>query len=182
VDLIGPTDADGIGLQATSTDIESSMSDSSTQSNASTSDPTRSLTDHAKIRLGETLHSPIFKRSAQLLLLATLFSGSALAQTDLGSIYCDTTVETGISVVFGAIIGLGLPATMVFVGRSGMSYMRSSGNPNQQMEARKDLILSLVGFGIVVLAIVSPELVDKFGSQLGIGFSDCVRPYTFGSS
>ena len=155
------------------------MSDSSTQSNASTTQTTHSLTTHAKLRLGKVLRSPVFKRSAQLLLLVTLFSGSALAQTNLGDIYCGTTVETGISVVFGAIIGLGLPATMVFVGRSGMSYMRSSGSPNQQMEARKDLILSLVGFGIIVLAIVSPELVAKFGNELGIGFSDCVRPFTF---
>jgi hypothetical protein len=61
-----------------------------------------------------------------------------------------------------------------------MSYMRSSGNPNQQMEARKDLILSLVGLGVVVLAIVSPELISKFGDQIGFGFSDCVKPYTFG--
>jgi hypothetical protein len=155
------------------------MSDSSTKSDASTDETTCSLTTHAKLRLGETLQSPVFKRSAQLLLLATLFSGAAMAQTDLGSIYCDTAVEDGINVVFGAVIGLGLPATMVFVGRSGMSYMRSSGNPNQQMEARKDLILSMVGLGVVMLAIVSPELISKFGDQIGFGFSDCVKPYTF---
>jgi hypothetical protein len=155
------------------------MSNSSTKSNASTTDTTRSLTRQARRWLREILHSPVFTRSVQLLLLATLFSGPALAQSDLGSIYCDTAVEDGINVVFSAIIGLGLPATMVFVGRSGMSYMRSSGNPNQQMEARKDLILSLVGFGIVTLAIVSPELISKVGTEIGFGFSDCVRPYTF---
>lgn len=156
------------------------MSHSSTDSNASTPETTRSLTDHAKRRLGETLDSAIFKRIVQLLLFAVLFSGSALAQSDLGSIYCGTSVEDGIGVIFGAIIALGLPATMVFVGRSGMSYMRSSGNPNQQMEARKDLILSVVGFGIIMLAIVSPELIDKLGTEIGFGFSDCVKPYTFG--
>jgi hypothetical protein len=155
------------------------MSDSSTKSDASTAETTRSLPAHAALRLGEGLHSAVFKRSLQLLLLVTLFSGTAMAQTDLGSIYCGTAVEDGIGAVFGAIAALGLPATMIFVGRSGISYMRSSGNPNQQMEARKDLILSMVGLGIVVLAIVSPELISKFGDQLGFGFSDCVKPYTF---
>jgi hypothetical protein len=155
------------------------MSDSSTKSDASTAETTRSLPAHAALRLGEGLHSAVFKRSLQLLLLVTLFSGAAMAQTDLGSIYCGTAVEDGIGAVFGAIAALGLPATMIFVGRSGISYMRSSGNPNQQMEARKDLILSMVGLGIVVLAIVSPELISKFGDQLGFGFSDCVKPYTF---
>jgi len=155
------------------------MSNSSTKSDASTAETTRSLSAHAALRLGEGLHSTVFKRSLQLLLLVTLFSGAAMAQTDLGSIYCGTAVEDGIGTVFGAIAALGLPATMIFVGRSGISYMRSSGNPNQQMEARKDLILSMVGLGIVVLAIVSPELISKFGDQLGFGFSDCVKPYTF---
>lgn len=100
-----------------------------------------------------------------------------MAQTDVGNIYCGTAVEAGIDVVFGAIAGLGLPATMVFVGRSGLSYMRASGNPNQQNEARRDLILSLVGLGVVVLAIVSPELITKFGDNVGFGFSDCVAPF-----
>ncbi|GCF15983.1 hypothetical protein Harman_39180 [Haloarcula mannanilytica] len=111
------------------------------------------------------------------MLVVVVFSGTAMGQTDVGDIYCDTAVEDGVDVVFGALAGLGLPATMVFVGRSGLSYMRASGNPNQQNEARRDLILSLVGLGVVVLAIVAPELITKFGDNVGFGFSDCVTPF-----
>jgi len=39
------------------------------------------------------------------------------------------------------------------------------------------LVMSGIGFGIVVLALVSPELIDKVGSQMGFGFSDCVKPF-----
>ncbi len=128
-------------------------------------------------RFADAWLTPGVRQATQLLLLLTLFAGSAMGQTDVGNIYCDTAVEDGVNVVFGALAGLGLPATMVFVGRSGLSYMRASGNPNQQNEARRDLILSLVGLGVVVLAIVAPELITKFGDNVGFGFSDCVTPF-----
>ncbi|EMA26765.1 hypothetical protein [Haloarcula argentinensis] len=67
------------------------------------------------------------RQATQLLLILTLFAGSVMGQTDVGNIYCDTAVEDGVDVVFGALAGLGLPATMVFVGRSGLSYMRCVG-------------------------------------------------------
>ncbi|WP_135305401.1 pilin [Haloarcula amylovorans] len=100
-----------------------------------------------------------------------------MAQTDVGSVYCGTAVETAISVVFGAFAALGLPAAMIFTGRSGLSYMRSTGNPNQQNEARRDLILSMTGLGIVFLALMAPEIINKFGSEIGFSFSDCVSPF-----
>ncbi|WP_236039627.1 pilin [Haloarcula salinisoli] len=99
-----------------------------------------------------------------------------MAQTTIGDTYCGTSVEGLLDVTFGALVGLGLPATMFYVGRSGLSYMRASGNPNQQNEARKDLILSMTGFGVILLAIVSPELIDKFASAASVQFSDCVKP------
>jgi hypothetical protein len=37
--------------------------------------------------------------------------------------------------------------------------------------------MSGIGFGIVVLALVSPELIDNVGSQMGFGFSECVKPF-----
>ncbi|WP_236044940.1 hypothetical protein [Haloarcula nitratireducens] len=100
-----------------------------------------------------------------------------MAQTEVGSVYCGTAVETAISVVFGALAALGLPAAMIFTGRSGLSYMRSTGNPNQQNEARRDLILSMTGLGIVFLAIMAPEIINKFGSEIGFSFSNCVSPF-----
>jgi hypothetical protein len=155
------------------------MSDSAPNSDASTLNTSRSLTEHATLRLWQASQSPTVRLSALVLLVGTLFAGPAMGQTDLGSIYCDTAVETGISVVFGAIIALGLPAAMFFVGRSGLGYMRSTGDPQQQMEARKDLILSGVGFMVVVLAIVSPQIISNLGGELAFSFSDCVKPYTF---
>ncbi|KOX93208.1 hypothetical protein AMS69_12290 [Haloarcula rubripromontorii] len=151
------------------------MSTRTQNSTASTSEST--LYGHAKRRLADAWLTPGVRETTQLLLILTLFAGSAMGQTDVGNIYCDTAVEDGVNVVFGALAGLGLPATMVFVGRSGLSYMRASGNPNQQNEARRDLILSLVGLGVVVLAIVAPELITKFGDNVGFGFSDCVTPF-----
>ena len=151
------------------------MSTRTNDSNESQSQST--LYARAKRRLAKAWLTPGVRPATQLLLILTLFAGSALGQTDVGDIYCGTAVESGINVVFGALAGLGLPATMVFVGRSGLSYMRASGNPNQQNEARRDLILSLVGLGVVVLAIVAPELITKFGNNVGFGFSDCVTPF-----
>lgn len=155
------------------------MSNSSHQTDASTPKTTRSLLDHAKLRVWQAFQTPVVRLATQTLLVVAVFTGPAMGQTNLGSVYCGTAVETGISVVFGSIIALGLPAAMFFVGRSGLGYMRSTGNPQQQNEARKDLILSGVGFMIVVLAIVSPQIISNLGDQLAFGFSDCVKPYTF---
>lgn len=106
-----------------------------------------------------------------------LVSGSAAAQSNVGDVYCGTGVETGIGIVFGAVAGLGLPATGFYVGRAGLSYMRAGGNPEKKNQAKEKLVMSGVGFGIIVLALISPELIDKVGSQMGFGFSDCVKPF-----
>ncbi|PCR90304.1 hypothetical protein CP557_06985 [Natrinema ejinorense] len=99
-----------------------------------------------------------------------------MAQSNVGDVYCGTGVETGINIVFGALAGLGLPATAFFVGRSGLSYMRAGGNPEKKNKAKEKLVMSVIGFGIIVLALVSPELIDKIGSQMGFSFSNCVKP------
>ncbi|ELZ88838.1 hypothetical protein C453_01205 [Haloferax elongans ATCC BAA-1513] len=101
----------------------------------------------------------------------------AAAQSELGSVYCDTNVETGITMIFGAVAGLGLPATGYYMGKSGLAYMRAGGNPERKNNAKEKLVMSGIGFGIVVLALTSPELVDKVGSQMGFGFSQCVKPF-----
>jgi len=103
--------------------------------------------------------------------------GPAAAQSQVGDVYCDTGVDTGITLVFGAVAGLGLPATAFYIGKAGLSYMRAGGNPEKKNDAKEKLVMSGVGFGIVVLALVSPELIDKVGSQMGFGFSDCVKPF-----
>ncbi|AEN07530.1 pilin [Halorubrum lacusprofundi] len=103
--------------------------------------------------------------------------GPAAAQNQVGDVYCNTGVATGIDLVFGAIAGLGLPATAFYIGTAGLSYMRAGGNPEKKNDAKEKLVMSGIGFGIVVLALVSPELIDKVGSQMGFGFSDCVKPF-----
>lgn len=100
----------------------------------------------------------------------------AMAQSGVGDVYCGTGVETGINIVFGALAGLGLPATAFFIGRSGLSYMRAGGNPEKKNKAKEKLVMSVIGFGIIVFALISPELIDKIGSQMGFSFSDCVKP------
>ncbi len=111
------------------------------------------------------------------LVFLIVISGSVAAQSEVGDVYCGTGVETGIGIVFGAVAGLGLPATGFYVGRSGLSYMRAGGNPEKKNQAKERLVMSGIGFGIIVLALISPELIDKVGSQMGFGFSDCVRPF-----
>ncbi|WP_305082478.1 hypothetical protein [Natrinema sp. DC36] len=109
--------------------------------------------------------------------LIVVLSGTAVAQSDVGNVYCGTGVETGIGIVFGAVAGLGLPATGFYIGRAGLSYMRAGGNPEKKNRAKEKLVMSGIGFGILVLALISPELIDKVGSQMGFGFSDCVKPF-----
>ncbi len=131
----------------------------------------------------ESIHHGVRQVSANTLsgligiafiLLAT---GTAAAQDDVGNVYCDTGVETGIDLVFGAVAGLGLPATGYYMSKGGLSYMRAGGNPEKKNKAKERLVMSAIGFGIVVLALLSPELVDKIGTQMGFGFSDCVKPF-----
>jgi len=152
------------------------MSNTTAKTDVSDTTTSRSLAVHAKLRASQALANPTFRRVVQLSLILALFSGSAMAQTTIGDTYCGTSVASLINVTFGALVGLGLPATMFYVGRSGLSYMRASGNPNQQNEARKDLILSMTGFGVILLAIVAPEIISKFAEQTQIRFSSCVNP------
>ncbi len=106
-----------------------------------------------------------------------IITGSVSAQSDVGDVYCGTGVATGITIVFGAIAGLGLPATGFYVCRAGLSYMRAGGNPEKKNNAKERLVMSGIGFGIIVLALISPELIDNVGSQMGFNFSDCVKPF-----
>ena len=103
--------------------------------------------------------------------------GPAAAQSQVGDVYCDTGVATGIDLIFGAVAGLGLPATGFYTGKAGLSYMRAGGNPEKKNDAKEKLVMSGIGFGIVVLALISPTLIDKVGTQMGFGFSDCVIPF-----
>jgi len=151
------------------------MSNSTNSSTASTSITLHSLASHAKLRASQAAASRVLRRSFGFYLTLTLFTGPAAAR-ELGKVYCDTSVDSLITLVFGALVGIGIPATMFYVGRSGLSYMRASGNPNQQNEARRDLILSVTGFGVILLAIVSPEIASKFFEQTSNSISPCVRP------
>ncbi|MFC7078079.1 hypothetical protein [Haloarcula halophila] len=163
------------------------MTDDTTDPDTPADEPLfKTLRSQAKTHAEATLQDPLAHVTAQAGFLWMLLGGQAslyvmpvvAANTStIGSVFCSTPVADGIGLIFGAIAGLGLPATMFFMGRSGLSYMRSSGNPNKKNKARSDLILTATGFGIVALAIVAPELVDKVGSTIGFGFSSCVMPY-----
>lgn len=120
---------------------------------------------------------PVVVPLAVMLALLVLAADPVAAQSDVGEIYCDTGVDTGISILFGALAGLGLPATALYVGRSGLSYMQAGGNPERKNAAKQKLVMSGVGFAIIVLALLSPELIDNVGSQMGFSFSDCVKPF-----
>jgi len=118
-----------------------------------------------------------------VVVMATLYvaaSQPALAAnntTSMGTVYCGTAVESGIDLVFGALIGLGLPATLFYLFSSGISYMQAGSDYEQRRGAKEKLIMSGIGLGIIILAIVAPELISKIGSQIGFGFSDCVKPF-----
>lgn len=131
-------------------------------------------------RTSPNLHTYIptsLLRATQLVLVLATLSVPVAAQSSVGGVYCGTGVETGIDLIFSAIAGLGLPATGLYTGSAGLSYMRAGGNPEKQNKAKEKLLMSAVGFGIIVLALISPALIDKIGSQMGFGFSDCVKPF-----
>lgn len=101
----------------------------------------------------------------------------ASAQESIGTVYCGTTVKDGIDTVFSAVAGLGLPATMFYMMRGGVSYMRAGHRPQKKDEARDQFTMAAVGFGIIVLALAAPGIIGKFGGQLGFSFLECVRPF-----
>ncbi|WP_226043274.1 pilin [Natrinema sp. DC36] len=154
------------------TATESSSEHPTTNEKSPTSRKTR-----LRVQLLYTSVPPQLVSLATGLLLLIVAVGPATAQSDVGDVYCGTGVETGIGIVFGAVAGLGLPATGFYVGRAGLSYMRAGGNPEKKNQAKEKLVMSGIGFGIIVLALISPELIDKVGSQMGFGFSDCVKPF-----
>ena len=150
----------------------------SINSSRSSSEPSSEHSDlPTKFRQACRRVVPAATSLAVWLIFIALASGSVAAQSSVGDVYCGTGVETGIGIVFGAVAGLGLPATGFYVGRAGLSYMRAGGNPEKKNQAKEQLVMSGVGFGIIVLALISPELIDKVGSQMGFGFSDCVKPF-----
>lgn len=117
------------------------------------------------------------KAALVALVLAFALTQPTTAQEAVGTVYCDTTVEQGIDVVFGAIAGLGLPATMLYMVRGGINYMRAGGRPKKKDRARDQFLMAGVGFAIIVLALAAPGIVSKLGGQLGFSFSACVRPF-----
>ncbi|MDL0125731.1 pilin [Halobacterium salinarum] len=141
-------------------------------------DTTPSETASNRADSQSTAASRLPKQAALIVVFLILFAVEpAAAQTQVGDVYCGTGVDTGIDLVFGAIAGLGLPATGFYTGKAGLSYMRAGGNPEKKNDAKEKLVMSGIGFGIVVLALISPTLIDKVGSQMGFGFSDCVKPF-----
>jgi len=136
--------------------------------------PLHSRVEHAR----QWMRSSRLPTAAMFVALLMLVAVEpASAQESVGSVYCDTVVERGIDMVFGAIAGLGLPVTLFYIIRGGVNYMRAGGRPQRKDDAREQVLMAGVGFGIVLLALAAPELIDKFGSQLGFGFSECVQPF-----
>jgi len=152
-------------------------SDASATESPSTDDQPTESSVSSRLKQTLTRVSPRVVSLAMGLAFLVVAVGPAAAQNQVGDVYCNTGVATGIDLVFGAVAGLGLPATGFYTGKAGLSYMRAGGNPERKNEAKEKLVMSGIGFGIVVLALVSPELIDKVGSQMGFGFSDCVKPF-----
>ncbi|AAC82861.1 Vng6103h (plasmid) [Halobacterium salinarum NRC-1] len=154
-----------------------SASDAPSTETASTDDQTAESTISHRFKAVLARAPPRFVSLSMGLAFLVVAVGPAAAQSQVGDVYCDTGVATGIDLVFGAVAGLGLPATGFYTGKAGLSYMRAGGNPEKKNDAKEKLVMSGIGFGIVTLALVSPELIDKVGSQMGFGFSDCVKPF-----
>ncbi|AGB33964.1 hypothetical protein C488_20717 [Natrinema pellirubrum DSM 15624] len=152
-------------------------SDATATESPSTDDQPTESSDSSHLKPTLTRVPPRVVSLAMGLAFLVVAVGPAAAQNQVGDVYCNTGVATGIDLVFGAVAGLGLPATGFYTGKAGLSYMRAGGNPEKKNDAKEKLVMSGIGFGIVVLALVSPELIDKVGSQMGFGFSDCVKPF-----
>lgn len=110
-------------------------------------------------------------------LMMALMTGTASAQTELGSIYCDTSIETLIGTFFGALMGLALPVTLLYMAFAGFKYTRAGGNPEKEQEAKQKLYYSGMGLVIIIAVFVVPEVANKLFSTVGMGFSSCVTPF-----
>ena len=152
-------------------------SDASTTKPASTDNQTTEPSISNRLKAAFTHAPPRVSSLSMGLAFLIVAVGPAAAQSQVGDVYCGTGVATSIDLVFGAVAGLGLPATGFYTSKAGLSYMRAGGNPERKNKAKEKLVMSGVGFGIVVLALISPTLIDKVGSQMGFGFSDCVKPF-----
>lgn len=156
----------------------SPRSHSTTTESASNQAPSDTTDTGTTVLHGVVARSPTWAiQLAAAIAFLTVAVGPAAAANDVGNVYCDTGVETGIDLIFGAVAGLGLPITGLYTGKAGLAYMTAGGNPEKKNAAKDKLVMAGIGFGIVVLALVSPELIDKIGRQMGFGFSDCVKPF-----
>ncbi|MCD2205074.1 pilin [Halobacterium sp. KA-6] len=155
----------------------SKRSHSTTTESPSNNSPSNTNTHTTLLRRVATQGSTWSIQVAVGIAFLALAVGPAAAASNVGSVYCDTGVATGIDLIFGAVAGLGLPITGLYTGKAGLSYMTAGGNPEKKNKAKDQLVMSGIGFGIVVLALVSPELIDNVGSQMGFGFSECVKPF-----
>lgn len=120
----------------------------------------------------------ILRRTATASLLVLVFATAPVAaQTAIGDLYCGTGVETGIDIIFGAIAGLGLPVTMLYLAKGGLDYMRTGANLERRSQARDQLVMAGLGFGVIVLALIAPGIITKVGGLMGFTFSSCVQPF-----
>lgn len=143
---------------------------------STTSGSTLEISRNTLDTLAKTVPSHAAHISMALVFL-TLVTAPVGAQSDLGSVWCGTGVDTGANIIIGGLAGLVLPATMLFMIRAGLSYERAGGNPEKKNEAKNQLVMSAVGFIIVALAVLSPAIIDNIGSQMGFGFADCMYPF-----
>lgn len=110
------------------------------------------------------------------LLFLTLPVGTGTAQ-QIGSTYCETGVESLIPIIYGMIVALAFPLFGYSLAKSGLQYMNAGANPERKNRAKESLTASGAGFLIVLVALVSPSLLDDIARQLGFAISDCVMPF-----
>lgn len=117
------------------------------------------------------------KGTSLALFTLVMTTGTAAAETELGSIFCDTGVETLITTFFGALVALGMPVALFYLIKGGLKYSRSGGNPETEKKAKEELKNAIVGLGIMVGVLVLPTLIDKMFAVINMGFSSCVTPF-----
>lgn len=121
----------------------------------------------------------LLRRSVPLVMVVLLLTvpvGAASAQ-EVGETYCDTGAEELIPVIYGMIVAIAFPIFGYSMAKAGIQYMNAGANLDRKDRAKESLTSSGAGFMIVLVALISPSLLNDIAAQIGFEISGCVMPF-----
>lgn len=133
-----------------------------------------------RIGLRDTDGRLVFVKGVNYSLAATLFIGSATAQSGggssaIGSSICNAGLGGFISNLLGLLLAVGFIGAVYAVVRSGLKYMNAGGDPEKKSKARESLMMSFIGAGLVLFVTFLPEFLNSLLD--GTTIATCFTPF-----